>query len=469
MRLGLALALVACDREPAPLCEQSAQGENFLIIIADDVGIDKTSTYGEHEGAPPTPSLDALAERGLLFRNAYATPTCSPTRASLLTGRLPSRTGVGRWLYPVDAINDLELWELTLPEMLRRSPWCYTSMLAGKWHLVAWDRAEPARHPLLQGFDHHHGSLSNLGNAYTEGEDEDRGNYNWEKNTDGELAWTQTYAAQDTTDEALAFMDVAPEPWLLVASYNLAHLPIEVPPDELNLAGVTESSGGLEKYEASVVALDAEIGRLLDGLSEEQRARTTIVYLSDNGTDPDWIEPPWNTSRGKGSVYDGGVRVPFIVAGPHVAEPGSETGALVQVVDLFPTLAELAGVDVDGLRVEEGSAAGAPVELDGRSFLPVLEDPQASIREFVYTEGFYPNGDRSRDWHRRMVRSPDWKLIEEEEEGLIVDRSLYRYSDAYPDEGYDLLEQPLDAETIQAYARLQVEMDLITADLRYGY
>lgn len=456
--IGCACRDETCEKvDPPPT-------ENFLIILADDVGIDKTSAYGEHPTAPPTPHLDALAADGLLFRNAYVSPTCSPTRASLLTGRHPSRTGVGRWIYPGAETADLELSERTLPEVLRQSERCYTSAVAGKWHLVAFDREAPGMHPLEQGFDHHAGSLANLGNAFEDGDDE-RGHYNWEKNTDGDLRWTQTYAAIDTTDEALSFIATTEAPWFLLVSYNLAHVPIEAPPEDLNLAGLDASSGDLDIYHAMIMALDAEIGRLLEGLSQEERARTTIVYLSDNGTDPSWIQPPWNTGRGKGSVYDSGVRVPFIVSSGHVATPGAETEALVHAVDVLPTFAELAGVDLDTLSGE----GGAPLTLDGVSFLPVLEDPDApGPRELLYTEGFYPNGDVARDWHSRMIRDATWKLTREEAAGALPEERFYRYREGNLDEGYDLLDKTLAEDDAAAYARLSEALDLQISELDDG-
>lgn len=467
LRWPLALLLLGCD-EPLEPCAKGdgPPAENVLILVADDVGIDKTSGYGEHESAPPTPNIDALAREGLLFRNAYATPTCSPTRAALLTGRLPSRTGVGRWIQPGEQRYDLELDELTLPEMLRRSPSCYSSAWIGKWHVVSFHRELPSQHPLLQGFDRHAGSLANLGNAFQD-ETEPLGHFLWEKSRNGQLSWSETYSAIDTTDEALAFVEEAVEPWLLVVSYNLAHVPWEAPPDALNPGGVDPASPDLERYEAMVMAMDAEIGRLLDGIPRAVRARTNIVYLSDNGTDADVIEPPWARARAKGTVYDGGVRVPFIVAGPRVATPGAETEALVHVVDLFPTIAEIAGVDLDDLSVPADGGGERPLVQDGQSFLSVLERPEEpGPRERLYTEGFFPNGHGERDWHLRMLRDADWKLIRTEEHGLLTSESFYRYEPGALDEGWDLLAQKeLDDEQYVAWRTLSAELDTITAEL----
>jgi len=444
--------------------------ENILIILSDDIGIDKTAAYGHRDTAPATPHIDALAEQGLLFRNFYTMPTCSPTRSALLTGRLPTRTGLGRWIAANTDTYDLPDAELTIPEMLRHSDACYTTGISGKWHMVDFNREHPEDHPRLQGFDHHGGSLANPKESIRSGHDE-QSYFDWEKNTDGRLSWSDTYMAIDTTDDALKFLQNAPEPWFLVVAYNLAHVPIHVPPGDLNLTGVTDDATDTEKYDAMVSAMDAEMGRLLSNIPASTLERTNLFYLSDNGTDHDWIVPPWNRWRGKGTVYDGGVRVPLIAVGPRVATPGEETEALVSVTDLFPTVAELAGVDVERLTVEEGGATGDPIVLDGTSMLPLLEDPDGpATRDLVYSEGFYPNGDVAQDWHMRMIREADWKLIREEAGGQASSDSLYRYRPENIDEGYDLIsKEPDDPEVIEARDRLAAAMDDLVASLSYGY
>lgn len=450
-------------------CQKHTEGENFLIILSDDVGIDKTAAYGEHPTAPPTPAIDALAAEGLLFRNAYSCPTCTPSRAAILTGRLPSRTGLGRWLNPDQEENELRLAELTIPEMLRHSATRYTSGLAGKWHLVGFLRDAPRLHPLEQGFEVVRGSLANLENSVYRPTGE-LGNFLWEKDTDGNLGWCREYSATDTTDEALDFILEAKDPFFLLVSYNLAHVPVEVPPDPLNLAGVDDDSSELEKFHASVMALDAEIGRLMAGIPKEIRDNTTIIYLSDNGTDRDWIEPPGDVNNGKATVMDSGVRVPFIVLGPHVRAPGTETTALVHIADIYATIAEIAGVDTTTLVGEEGESEGQTIAIDGVSFLGVLEQPgDPGLRQTVTTEGYYPNGVGTPDYHQRMIRDGEWKLRRFEEFGELSDLSLYHYDSSRFGEGPDLLTTELSPEASEAYARLSAELDAQIADMHYEF
>lgn len=468
--LGLTAALPGCEAPQRCGPPLGQTGENVLVILSDDIGIDKTSAYGPDTTGPGTPNIDALAARGLLFRNAYATPTCSPTRATLLTGRLPTRHGIGRWIYADEDADAVELEELSLAEALRHAPACTSSGWLGKWHMVGFHREHPALHPTQQGFDRYAGSLSNP-NEDVRGDPKkaNDGYFRWEKTTDGDRVWTDAYMATDTTDEALRFVRTHPEPWVAVVAYNLAHVPLHVPPGDLNLTGVTEDSSDLDKYHAMVAALDAEVGRLVDGLPAGVAARTNIIYLSDNGTVTTYIEPPWNSGRAKGSVYDGGVRVPMIMAGPRVPYAGAETEALVHVADLFPTILEIAGIDPAELRFEEGERTGEPVPLDGHSLLELLADPGGpGPRDLVYTEGFYPNGFGLPEYHLRMVRDAGWKLIRKDEGMFETYERLYHYEEGALDEGPPLLESWWGVEELRAYARLSAHMRETVEELDDG-
>lgn len=462
--------LAACTGTPeARDSGGSASGRgsapNILVIVTDDIGIDKTSAYGEHPQPAAMPTITALAERGVLFRNAYGNPTCSPSRASLLTGRHPSRTGVGRWIYPPTDTDHLEPWEVTIPELLRLSPHGYSSAAAGKWHLVTFTRDDPAAHPQEQGFAHHGGSLANPLDAVQTG-NTPRSYWNWEKNVDGVPVWSESYMTTDTTDTALALQQALPEPWFLWVAYNDAHDPLHVPPADITTSDVSEDSADADLFDAMAQAADTELGRLLAGIPADVLANTVIVYVSDNGTPEHSIRSPWDPSRCKHTVYEGGVNVPMIIAGPPVSQAGSQSDALVHFVDLLPTVAELAEVDLGDVVDPDGQ----PVRFDGHSLVPTIEDPSApSPRGVLYTEGFYPNGDRDRDWHKRMVRDQDWKLIRQEDQGGTVIESFFAMVPGAFDEGQALSEDQLDDEGLAAKARLQGELDAVVADLAYGH
>ena len=396
--LGLPLVAGGCSEPSAP---------NFLILIADDLGTDKVGAYGEAESAPPTPNIDALAHNGLLFRHAYTPPTCSPARAALLTGRHPRRFGLGTRLRTRKDRWQLPLEELTLPEVVDRGGTDYTTSAVGKWHLATYKSASNLRHPLDSGFDWFAGSVANL---MITRESSERGSYShWEKNENGKLAWSRIYATTDTVDDALARIAVMKRPWLLWVAFNAPHSPHHVPPADLHTRPEVETKR--QQVDAAVEALDTEIGRLLRGIPEKVRADTIVIFLGDNGTAPSAAD---RQERAKNTVYEGGVRVPLIIAGRGVVS--GEVAALVDVTDIFPTVAELAGVPPE-------KRTGAAKTLDGVSLAPYLADPgHASLRETVYQEVFEPNGAGPYTREDRMIRNERYKLISRRgEEALLFD------------------------------------------------
>jgi arylsulfatase B len=404
------LAVCACRSEPSPSPEPAPElPPNVLVLLSDDQGTDKIAAYGEHPSPPNTPRIDALARDGLLFRNAWATPSCSPSRAALLTGRTGRRTGVGGVLQ-VDLGREMPLTEVTLPQVLRgAAPDAWATAAVGKWHLGAYAAEVNVDHPRAAGFDTFRGTLGNL---YDVGVDDGlrHSYYHWDKIVDGVLEVSDRYATTDTVDEALALARALPEPWLLYVAFNAPHRPLDPPPEALHTLGpLTESDPEPLRYHAVVEAMDTEIGRLLDTLEPALLARTTVVFASDNGTPDHAILAPWNPARGKDTPFEGGVNVPLIVAGPEVAAPGTETGALVHLLDLFATIAESAGVDLGG---EVPPALLDGVTLDSRSFLPLLRgDPSAQGRDVVHTEQFNPPGrpPYNTDW--RMSRDERFKVV----------------------------------------------------------
>ncbi|MFT4621421.1 MAG: arylsulfatase A-like enzyme [Myxococcota bacterium] len=434
---------------------------NVLVMLVDDLGLDKVGVYGAHPDPPPTPNIDALAAEGVRFTNAYSAPACSPTRAALLTGRYGRRTGIGEVVFLRRDPEGLSRDEITLPEMLQLADEPWSTLIVGKWHLAVTADPDFARDPLEQGFDHHAGSLDNLTVTV-----EDRpgvGYHLWEKTVDGVTAWEETYATTDSVDEALARIPEMAEPWLTYVAFNAIHTPFQLPPPELTpttedqpyvppviVAGMTE-------------ALDIEIGRLLDGLDPALRERTVILLVSDNGTTREAILPPWDENRSKLTLFDGGCRVPLIMAGPTVTAPGSTSDALVHVVDVFATVADLANVDLSTLRDPDGD----PVPVDGRSLMPYLADPSApSQRDLAYSERMGPNGGppyRERDI--RMVRDERYKLIRSRDGD-----QFFEYAPGAWSEGEDLLAgDGLDADQADAYARLSDGLEALQAELESGW
>lgn len=311
---------------------------NVLIIIADDFGLDKASLNpdapcydsGDTADDPPLPNLAELCNEGTRFENAWATPTCSPTRASMLSGSLPSSHGVGG---PLDNANALALDTVTLPELLNDAG--YATANIGKWHLSRGDSD-----PNTLGWGHYAGSLSGGLPSYND----------WTRVVDGQSAQETGYATTVTVDDAVSWLDQQPDeqPWLLWLAFNAPHAPFHKPPNELHDYDYLDEtlSGDPEPYYAAMTqAMDTEIGRLLSYLKARNLSDDTlIVFLGDNGTPGQVASTPVTTPRAKASLYEGGLRVPFLVAGPGIAAGKSITSP-ISVADLFTTLQAVAGLE----------------------------------------------------------------------------------------------------------------------------
>jgi arylsulfatase A-like enzyme len=360
----------------------------------------------------------------------------------------------------------LPLAEVTVAEMVKQAPRPYATSMVGKWHLANQQFPDYAANPNHQGFDWWAGSVGNLQiasslpSAFAGNHDY----FHWERVENGKPAIVRTYATTDTTDTAIARLEAMPEPWLLYVAYNAPHAPYHTPPRELYPRGrpypPTTARGS---YAATVEVLDREIGRLLDAIPAEVRARTTVIVLGDNGTPEEAVGEPLLPARSKGTMYEGGVRVPLIVNGPDVARPGARSAALVHVVDLFPTIAELAGLSPGRVRAEDGSR----VALDGQSLLPLLRDPDTRPERVLYTERFAPNGSPPYTIDERAVRDQDFKLLRDKSGG----EHLYELSTTgwWLDEGQDLLKGELDDRAQASLASLREELARFDRELAYAH
>lgn len=359
---------------------------NVLVIVADDLGVDMVPAYGVGSDYPHLPTIDGLVADGMMFHNVWASPTCSPTRATIQTGRYGFRTGIGSIVDLATSfgqtVDGLPLEEITLPEMLDAgTKQRYAHAAIGKWHLGSVGLGGPLA-PNVAGYDHFAGILSNFGATATY--------FEWPRVVDGAVVTSTTYATTQNVDDALAFIRSAPEPWFCHLAFSAPHAPFHEPPAELH--GVDLSVGGARaKYKAMVQAMDTEMGRLFDSISPPTLGRTNVMFLGDNGTPGPVVPPNVDGTKAKGTLFEGGVRVPLIVTGPAVAQPGSTSSQLVHTVDLFATIADLAGVDL--------AATYPDVTFDAISFAPLLADPDApSERTVLLTEQFNPNGAVPPSW-----------------------------------------------------------------------
>lgn len=401
--------------------------QHIVVVLADDVGVDRIGAYMEHPDPGHTPNIDRLAAEGLLFRNAWSNPFCSPSRACVLTGRYGFRTGVGAPTKSPGVVGfqaGLPIDEVSMPDAL--GPGWRTAAL-GKWHLA--DSTQGPAHPNDLGFGYYAGSLFNIGF-----ESVGAGYFDWRKTVNGvELNHHHVYATTDTVDESIAALAYRGPSFLWVA-FNSAHAPLHAPPPHLHTFQLSGPPGQtpVVHVKAMIEALDAELGRLLDAAGPD----TLVIFLGDNGTDEDAIDAPFPPDHGKGTLYEGGVNVPLIIAGPGVQH--GESAALVNITDVFATVAELAG---------RPSFAE-----DSVSLVPYFSDPdRPSLRRWVYAEFFRPNGPGPPNMWRQAIRGPRYKVIvRKNDPDELYDLSTDRF------EAHDLLlEGPLSDPAREAYIRLK--------------
>lgn len=504
-------------------------GPNFLVIVLDDVGTDKLEFYGEtpptcpggpcdpllncsapgsgcSQPYPRTPNLDALRRGGIWFDKAYAMPVCSATRAAIQTGRYGTKTGIGNITSTTAQAGDYSLpnSEILLAELLRdgfqgqlkRSvgrP--YQSGAFGKWHMTS---AQPADygHAVANGYQRFRGLIGNVTNHYRFTQiRHDRGGAIEIEKIDGRFTTppyeTDTYQASLTTREALEWINAQTSSFLAYVAYAPPHTPVQVPPLSLltaetqcelacaglspgNILNAVSEPAELLKlvYRAQVEAVDAEIGKLLAGIPPAVLENTTVFVIGDNGTPIFQIdEPPHVANHGKATVFELGVRVPLIVSGPLVPAPPTNDGwrssALVSAVDLWLTIAELAGAN---------AALVKPLsQLDSVSLLPVIVDPlNTGSRTMVYSQTFLPNGilalpqPSCYSLNRRAVTDGEYKYIRSQNTVDASPCGIAAYGEALyhlpsdPGELTNLIPLGLTPEQQQRMQVLSAEMDVLS-------
>jgi len=432
-------------------------GGNVLLVVVDDIGIDHIGAYGVGVDPPETPRMDALAAEGVRFRQAYASPNCSPTRGELMSGRHARRTGLGWIVDTGHRAGELPIDAVTLPEALqsaRSEPWSNGAL--GKWHMAGPEAKDHLSHPNRSGFETFAGTWGNP--IYREG----YGYVRWQKLINGVEFETEGYLTSDVVDDALLKIERLPEPWLLYVAFHAAHTPLEAPPPELVYTPLTDEPDENELFDATVEALDIELGRLLDGIPAGVRADTTIILVGDNGTPGHAVDPPLDPDRAKSTTFEQGVRVPLIVAGPHVV-PGAVQESLVHVVDVYTLVAEIAGVPLTGPDTALSLAEDGTV-LDGQAMLPLLTHPDRVGRTWAYSEGFAGNGPPPYSTDMRAMHEGRWSLVRHKGSEYLFDLG----EEPTLTEGDDLLSAgELTAEQTNAWVRLTELLDEREAELVY--
>lgn len=387
---------------------------HVLLILADDLG---WRDVGYHDSEIPTPHIDRIARQGVELDRFYAQPSCSPTRAALMTGKSPLRLGIDRPISKNERTG-LPPGETILPEYLSRLG--YRPLMVGKWHL---GHHVPELFPHARGFEHFYGSVTG-GIGYWD--HNHGGGHDWQRN--GSTVREQGYSTRLITDEALRLIDTTDDarPLFLYAAFHAPHLPNEAPPETIErVRGIEDKRRRV--HAAMVTELDDAVGRLLSAFEARgMRENTLVIFASDNGgATPDafapglrravnlltdWFGRPLPLSglellavnvsdggsdnaplpKGKGSVAEGGVRVPAAIWWPRRVE-GSRHSGFITASDLLPTILEAVG-----------AADSIPEDLDGRSqWRSILGEGEAEKPDYVTSglEGL------------ALYRAP-WKLID---------------------------------------------------------
>jgi arylsulfatase A-like enzyme len=358
---------------------------NVLLIVADDLGYNDVGFQGSKE--IPTPHLDRLAAQSLRCTNGYVShPFCSPTRAGLMTGRYQHRFGHENnpaWL-PESSTAGLALSETTFPALMKQAG--YATGAVGKWHLGA----HPQFHPMKRGFDEYFGALGG-GHVYFPG-DKGGPEYQIPLNRNGKDEAQTKYLTEQFGDEAAAFVarHADGKPWMLYLAFNAPHTPLQAPQEWLEKLKHIENTSR-RTYAAMICALDAAIGGVMAKLDEtKQRENTLIYFVSDNGGPNLAGKSGTNFTdnsplRGaKGAVYEGGMRVPFLVSWPVKIKPGVYDQPVI-ALDFLPT--SLAAAESPDL---------TPNNLDGVNLLPFLTgETSAAPHELLFWRSGGPGGNNA--------------------------------------------------------------------------
>ena len=472
LSFGLTAATSTADDRPP----------NILLMIADDIGVEALSVYGLGNKTALTPNINKLAASGVVFEQFWAQPTCTPTRAEMLTGRHAFRTGVTRQIggptdgdkpdapekpdgTPTESVTQLGLlfaarvftsqrtWgpskdEFTLPMALKsQNGAAYDAAAIGKWHM-ADTRNGWTDHPKNAGFDHYAGPFKGFPEGY----------YSWNKLVNGTWTIGKGYGPTDKVDDAIQWIGQRTNPWFLWLAFNAPHTPFHKPPTDLinseDLKALDPEADPLNNppayFRAMVEAMDTEIGRLLSSIDPEVLENTVVIFLGDNGTDRRAISAPFRPNKAKGTIYNGGIHTPLIIAGRGVSAGRVKSG-LAKSVDVFNTIVELSG------RVLKQTIP-SDIVTDSVSLVPYLTNPaRASIRTFNYVD-YMPFSTFSNPGNYAL-RDARYKYVVNNGNEELFDLS----NDIA--ETKNLLEHGLSEEAEKALADLKLELSKLRSDL----
>jgi arylsulfatase B len=411
--------------------DEAKRPPNVLFLIADDLG---WRDIGYQDSEIKTPNLDRLAKNGVRLDRHYVYPTCSPTRAGMLTGRNPSRFGIHAPIAGRSG-DSLPKDAPTLARVLKSRG--YTTALFGKWHLGLKPEVGPRQYGFDQTYGYLHGQIDQFTHRYKNGEK------SWHRND--AFIDEQGHATDLITDETVKFIQTErKEPFFLWVAFSVPHYPMQEEEKWIAPYKETIKDPSRRLYAASVAHMDAAIGRMVASLEKSgQLANTLIVFTSDNGGQQDWASKtdydgkhgPYPTLgdnkplRGwKGELYEGGIRVPAFVSWNGRLQAGAVTKP-VSYLDWFPTVAYLAGAE-----------PRPDWKLEGRNVWPLISRQGEVPAPVLY----WNVGNQT------SLMAGDWKLIERKEGA----RELYNLADD-PAEKKNLAE--LNPTKVEEFSRLLAE------------
>src|SRR4051812_17246380 len=381
------LVSLTCVFTQAPAIAANAAGgarprPNVVIIVADDMGF---ADVGFNDSPDiKTPNIDRLAKSGVRLDQFYVQPLCSPTRAALMTGRYPMRHGLQVGVVRPWATFGLPLEERTLAQALHDAG--YETAITGKWHLGHF---QPEYLPTHRGFDHQYGHYNGAIDYNTHIRD---GGFDWHR--DDKVNHDEGYSTHLIAAEAVKRIESrdASKPLFLYVPFNAVHSPHQVP--DKYKAPYASLKEPRQTYAGMMAAMDEGIGHILDAIAAgKMRDDTLVLFTSDNGgPQPGKVTNNGPLRGGKGSVYEGGVRVAACVAWPgHISAGGTVTQPM-HVVDIYPTFVKLAG----------GDFSKNKLPLDGADAWDTIVKGAPSPNKEILLNASPQNG---------AIRVGDWKLI----------------------------------------------------------
>ena len=353
---------------------------NIVFFLIDDLGNTDVSYHG---GEIKTPNIDRLAAAGAKLEAFYVQPVCSPTRAALMTGRYPMRHGLQVGVVRPWAQYGLPLAERTLAQALQEVG--YVTAICGKWHLGHF---APEYLPTRRGFTHQYGHYNGMIDYFTHERD---GGFDWHR--DDKVNRDQGYSTVLIGNECVRLIEQqdAAKPLFLYVPFNAPHTPLQALPEHLKLYEHIENKQR-RTYCAMVHAVDEQIGRIAAAIEKRGlTSNTLLLFSSDNGGPLAQGATNGKLRAAKGTLYEGGVRVPAFATWPGHIQPGITINEPLHMVDWFPTLLKLVGAKTD-----------QPLSPDGLDLWPVLTAGAKSPHDAILLNTTPKNG---------ALRMGDWKLV----------------------------------------------------------